>query len=101
VAGGAPKIDETEIGETLMTEKKEPLTFTFTIELKEKVGTYDYNNLLKVNFTESVPAGNAPVPYIKKRIAEELNRQEAVMKSHAALEKPAPVTDPLLETPPF
>ena len=76
-------------------ESDKPLKLEFSIKLTREISSYDNKSVLSVDFKEMVPKNVDAVLYAKKRIKEEIDRQTAVVASHAPQKIPEPANDPL------
>jgi len=78
-----------------MSEELKPIKLSFSLSIIREKASYDTQSLLAVKFEEQVPADIDPILYAKKRIKEEIDRQKAVVASHAVKREPPPEIDPL------
>ena len=73
-----------------------PLKVEFTCKIVKKKDSWTDEAFIEVNFKETVPPKEDPVKYIKRRIAEEINRQQSTFDAYMGLQKEKIELDPLL-----
>lgn len=74
---------------------QEPIKIEFSCKFTKKKSSYDHDTILEVNFKETVPPKEDMIKYVKRRIAEEINRQQATFDKYMGLSKEIEI-DPLL-----
>lgn len=82
-----------------MTEESKgqvPLKVEFTCKFIKKKDAWNDDVFLEVHFKETVPPKDDVVKYVKRRIAEEINRQQATFDAYQGLLKDKVELDPLL-----